>query len=78
MSWTERSFSDWRRSVQASEIRTSSNKVWQVQNKKQRDTAAQDAEMIAKRKAGEQKESDKENSGGGDILGDADDADVIF
>lgn len=49
-----------------------------MQNKKQRDTAAQDAEIIAKRKAGEQKESDKENSGGGDILADEDDADVIF
>ncbi|KAG9247704.1 vacuolar ATP synthase-like protein subunit D [Calycina marina] len=51
-----------------------------VQNKKQRDTAAQDAEIIAKRKAGEQKENDRENetSGGGDILGDDEDADVIF
>ena len=49
-----------------------------MQNKKQRETAAQDAEIIAKRKAGEQEEGDKENSGGGDILGDEDDADVIF
>jgi len=57
-----------------------------VQNKKQRDTAAQDAEMRVKREAAEKAEaasgatsSDKENeSGTGDILGESEDADVIF
>lgn len=52
-----------------------------VQNKKQRDTAAQDAEMLAKRQAAEKAESgsDKENVGGsGDILGEQEDPDVIF
>ncbi|TVY55132.1 V-type proton ATPase subunit D [Lachnellula cervina] len=57
-----------------------------VQNKKQRDTAAQDAEMRLKREAAEKAEaargatsSDKENeSGTGDILGESEDADVIF
>ena len=52
----------------------------QVSNKKQRDTAAADAEMERKRKA----ESDKENGavpdsiGNNDILGGEDDKDVIF
>jgi len=52
-----------------------------VANKKQRDTAAQDAEMQAKR---DKTDSDKENSdqpessGNADILGDQEDADVIF
>lgn len=52
-----------------------------VANKKQRDTAAADAEMQAKRANAE---SDKENgdppgaSGNADILGDQEDADVIF
>jgi len=50
-----------------------------VQNKKQRDTAAQDAEMLAKRKAAEKSDSDKENSSGSaDVLGEQEDADVIF
>ena len=54
-----------------------------VQNKKQRDTAAQDAEMRAKKeKAVEQDKasgSDKEDpTPSGDILGDEEDADVIF
>lgn len=54
-----------------------------VQNKKQRDTAAQDAEMKAKKEAAAEKDkangSDKENSSHtGDILGDEEDADVIF
>ena len=55
----------------------------QVQNKKQRDTAAQDAEMKKKREDAEgaekKTESDKENGGNApDILGDEEDADVIF
>ena len=51
-----------------------------VSNKKQRDTAAADAEMEKKRMA----EGDKENdgipdiTGNPDILGDEDDKDVIF
>lgn len=50
-----------------------------VQNKKQRDTAAQDAEMQAKRLAERKQESDKENAEGNpDILGEQEDADVIF
>jgi len=50
-----------------------------VQNKKQRDTAAQDAEMQAKNTATAKSESDKENtSSSTDILGDEEDADVIF
>jgi len=50
-----------------------------VQNKKQRDTAAQDAEMQAKNTAAAKSESDKENtSSSTDILGDEEDADVIF
>ncbi|KAH6663106.1 vacuolar ATP synthase-like protein subunit D [Halenospora varia] len=52
-----------------------------VQNKKQRDTAAQDAEMKAKREAREKAangEGDEENTSGADILGEQEDADVIF
>ncbi|KAL3427357.1 ATP synthase subunit D [Phlyctema vagabunda] len=50
-----------------------------VANKKQRDTAAQDAEMAAKKAQAEKPEGDKENtSGGGDILGEQEDEDVIF
>lgn len=51
----------------------------QVANKKQRDTAAQDAEM-AKKKQPVGGGSDKENadSGSADILGDQEDEDVIF
>jgi V-type H+-transporting ATPase subunit D len=52
-----------------------------VQNKKQRDTAKQDEEMRAKREEAEKRDKDKENEetgGGGDILGDDEDADVIF
>jgi len=50
-----------------------------VQNKKQRDTAAQDAEIRKKNEATSKSESDKENaSGHPDILGDQEDADVIF
>ena len=53
----------------------------QVQGKKQRDTAAQDAEMLAKRKAAEKADesNDKENVRGSvDVLGEQDDPDVIF
>lgn len=51
----------------------------QVQNKKQRDTAAQDAEMREKREKAAKAESDKENDeGNADILGEQEDADVIF
>ncbi|OWP02211.1 vacuolar ATP synthase subunit d [Marssonina coronariae] len=51
-----------------------------VQGKKQRDTAAQDAEMLAKRErlakeAVGGKDSDKGNSGNPDILGESEDAD---
>jgi V-type H+-transporting ATPase subunit D len=50
-----------------------------VQNKKQRDTAAQDAEIRKKQEAAAKAGSDKENaSGNADILGDQEDADVIF
>jgi len=52
-----------------------------VQNKKQRDTAAQDAELRAKRDAkaaADNAEDDKENTGNQDILGEQEDADVIF
>jgi len=55
-----------------------------VQNKKQRDTAAQDAEMKLKKeaaaaKADSDKENGKENEGdNADILGEQEDADVIF
>jgi len=50
-----------------------------VQNKKQRDTAAQDAEIRKKSEAAAKSESDKENaSGNPDILGEGEDADVIF
>ncbi|TAQ85455.1 hypothetical protein B7494_g6234 [Chlorociboria aeruginascens] len=51
-----------------------------VQNKKQRDTAKQDAEMkLKKDKADRVDISDKENnSGNPDILGEQEDADVIF
>jgi len=52
-----------------------------VQNKKQRDTAIQDAELRAKRDAkaaADSAEDDKENTGNQDILGEQEDADVIF
>jgi len=52
-----------------------------VQGKKQRDTAAQDAEMRAKRDAktaADKAEDDKENAKSQDILGEQEDADVIF
>ena len=55
-----------------------------MQNKKQRDTAAQDAEMRAKREAKAKADSDKENEETGeeasqtDILGEQEDQDVIF
>jgi len=49
-----------------------------VQNKKQRDTAIQDAQLRAKRDAAQKKEDDKENDGSTDILGEQEDADVIF
>ncbi|RDW69631.1 ATPase-1 [Coleophoma cylindrospora] len=50
-----------------------------VANKKQRDTAAQDAEMAAKKAAASKVDSDKENeSSAPDILGDQEDNDVIF
>lgn len=53
-----------------------------VQGKKQRDTAAQDAEIFAKQAREKQSENDKENeeetSGTTDILGDQEDTDVIF
>ena len=50
----------------------------QVSNKKQRDTAAADAELVEKMK---REGSDKENDGGreaSDVLGEQEDADVIF
>lgn len=52
----------------------------QVQNKKQRDTAAQDAEMRLKKEAAAKADSDKENKAAGhpDILGEQEDQDVIF
>jgi V-type H+-transporting ATPase subunit D len=52
----------------------------QVQNKKQRDTAAQDAEMRLKKEAAAKADSDKENEAAGnpDILGEQEDQDVIF
>jgi len=51
-----------------------------VQNKKQRDTAAQDAEMRLKKEAAAKADSDKENEAAGhpDILGEQEDQDVIF
>jgi V-type H+-transporting ATPase subunit D len=53
-----------------------------VQNKKQRDTAAQDKEMAAKKAAKEKAEgnSDKENTEAEpkNLLGDEEDEDVIF
>jgi V-type H+-transporting ATPase subunit D len=50
-----------------------------VQNKKQRDTAAQDKEIRAKQAAGLKAENDKENaSSNPDILGEQEDTDVIF
>ncbi|EGR52115.1 uncharacterized protein TRIREDRAFT_2476 [Trichoderma reesei QM6a] len=51
-----------------------------VANKKQRDTAAADAEMKAKREAAEQNETDAkaQDSGPADILAGEDDDDVIF
>ncbi|CZR63182.1 vacuolar ATP synthase subunit D [Phialocephala subalpina] len=54
-----------------------------VQNKKQRDTAIQDAELKATRDAKAAKENaagedDKENEESQDILGEQEDADVIF
>lgn len=55
------------------------NATYQVQNKKQRDTAKQDAEILAKRQAAGKQESDKENAESNpDILGEQEDADVIF
>lgn len=52
-----------------------------VQNKKQRDTAIQDAELRAKRDAKAAKENgedDKENEESQDILGEQEDTDIIF
>ena len=53
-----------------------------VANKKQRDVAAADAEMKAKREAQEAKEEGrdqgKENASSGDVLGAGEDEDVIF
>jgi len=52
-----------------------------VANKKQRDTAAQDAEMQAKRDktdSGKENSDQPESSSNADILGDQEDADVIF
>lgn len=53
----------------------------QVANKKQRDTAAADAEMRAKRErqaAGEEGDKAKEETDSADILGAGEDEDVIF
>lgn len=52
-------------------------------NKKQRDTAAADAEMKAKREAQAKKDGtdasqNRDEAGGGDVLGAEDDEDVIF
>lgn len=51
----------------------------QVANKKQRDTAASDAEMLKKKQASEAA-GNKENqdSAPADILGEQDDNDIIF
>lgn len=54
-----------------------------VQNKKQRDTAAQDAEMRLKREkaakaAGDENDKENETEDSGNILGEQEDADVIF
>lgn len=50
-----------------------------VANKKQRDTAAQDAEMKAKKEAQAGKENrDDDNSGPSDMLAAGDEEDVIF
>ena len=52
-----------------------------VQGKKQRDTAKQDAELLAKKHAAEKagQTSDKENTTGtSDLLGNEEDNDVIF
>jgi len=54
---------------------------YQVQNKKHRDTAAQDAEMRLKKEAAAKADSDKENEEAAtnpDILGEQEDQDVIF
>ena len=52
----------------------------QVSNKKQRDTAAADAEMDKRMKAGNDKENGTapESTGNTDLLGGEDDKDVIF
>ena len=51
-----------------------------MSNKKQRDTAAADAEMEKRRKAESDKENEaaQESTGNNDILGDDEDKDVIF
>lgn len=63
-------------------LSTKSNTL-QVANKKQRDTAAADAEMKAKREAQAKKDGtdasqNRDEAGGGDVLGAEDDEDVIF
>lgn len=49
-----------------------------VANKKQRDTAEQDAELKAKREADGEKENANNHSGPSDILAAEDEEDVIF
>ncbi|KFY17565.1 hypothetical protein V492_00546 [Pseudogymnoascus sp. VKM F-4246] len=49
-----------------------------VANKKQRDVAAADAEMAARREKDNAADNDDELSGNADILGEQEDADVIF
>lgn len=49
-----------------------------VANKKQRDTAAQDAEMKAKREAQGNKANKNDDSGPSDMLAAGDEDDVIF
>jgi V-type H+-transporting ATPase subunit D len=56
--------------------------LYQVANKKQRDTAAADAEMKAKREAEAANEGGQQHASGGagaaDLLAAEDDEDVIF
>ena len=53
--------------------------VFQVAGKKARDAAAADAEMMEKRKATDSdKENEQETGEHADILGEREDADVIF
>ncbi len=59
------------------EIEFTPANYFKVANKKQRDTAAGDAEMAAKREKAKEDANDT-HAGGADILGEQDDADIIF